>query len=417
MASPIRGLVANDSQTRLWTVVENSLYAVGRDGSRSVVGTLRTRRGYVDMRVGSRQLVIVDGPNLYTLNLSTGTFARVTAPGWLGSVRLGYAGGYFLFADPGTGKFYTSAVEDAASLDALDFATASSSPDNIVAPLDDHGEAWLFGEVSTEPWTRGVNPDFPFDQQQSGIMQTGLLGAFTARQLDNTFYWLGRDKNGGGQVYRAEGFIARRISNDAVDQQIQKRIDAGADMSKAIAYTYQDGGHSFYCLNVPGLDTTLCYDVRSGKWHDRAEFVNGSYAPHRAKWHAYCYGKHILGADDGKLYAFNPTRNNNAGDILVRDRISPHYAQESDKPITFGPFNLICTIGKGPGSPEVAMRTSDDGGESWNDWRTESVGKIGETRGSVQFTQNGSAKDRVWHVRFTDDVPFGLIGANVTGRT
>jgi hypothetical protein len=418
MTDPIRGFVANDSQTRLFIVASNRLIEVMRDGSRTERGTLRTRRGYVDMRFGARQLVIVDGPNGYILTLATNVFARITAPGWRGSDRVGYAAGRFLFADPNTGIFYIAAIEDASSIDILDFVTASASPDNIVAPLDSHGEAWLFGEVTVEPWSTSAaaTPDFPFGQQTSGIMQTGLLGAFTARFLDNTYYWLGRDTSGGGQVYRAEGYSSKRISNDAIDQLIQRQIELGADMKKAIAYAYQDRGHSFYCLNVPGLDTTLCYDVRTGEWHDRAEFKNGDLSPHRAKWHAYCFGKHIVGGDDGKLYAFNQKRNNNAGDILVRERISPHYAQGNDRPVSYGTFGLVCTAGKGPGEPVVMMRTSDDGGESWNDWRDAPLGETGKTHQRVEFTQNGSAIDRVWHVRVTDDVPFAIISAAVKGK-
>lgn len=414
MSDAIRGLVANASQTRLFAVADNAVYSVARDGTRTVIGGLRTRRGYVDMKIGVRQLVITDGPNGYIYQLNTGEFSRITSPGWRGSNRVGYAGSYFLFADPGTGVLYISEIEDGSALDALNFVTASSSPDNIVAPLDDHGEAWLFGEVTVEPWSRNSGAgDFPFSQNTGAIMQTGLVGAFTAQPLDNTYYWLGRDTNGGGQVFRAQGFQPQRISTDAIDQVLQARIKAGVDMSKAIAYTYQDDGHSFYCLNVPGLDTTLAFDVRTSKWCDRAEFVNGQLAPHRATHHAYCYGKHILGAVDGKLYAFNSARNNNAGDILVRERISPHYAQVTGKNISYGPFELIGTVGRGHDNPQVMIRTSDDGGDSWNEWRDAPLGEVGQRNIKTEWTQNGTATDRVWHVRVTDDVEFSIVKAIV----
>lgn len=419
----IRGLCANDNGTQLYTVCGDRLYYVDRAGVRTELGRLRTRRGYVDMRVGVAQLVVVDGRNLYTYTLTGGTFTRVDNPGWRGSDRVGYAGGYFLFSDGVV--FYISAIEDAGSLDPLDYTTAPASPDGIVAALDSHGDALLFGQVTTEPWNNTGNADFPWEQNRGGIMDTGCLGAFTIQPLDNSLFWLGGDGNGAGLVYRTNGYQAQRVSDVGVEQAIQRAIAAGQDMTKAIAYTYTHNGHPFYCLNVPGLDTTFCFDVSSGNWHERAEFDKGSYAPHRGKFHAYCYGKHIIGADDGNLYSYNADRTNNAGDILVRDRISPHYAEPTMQRISFGPFELNCSIGYGKaGTGEearVMMRTSDDGGRHWDDWRTETLGAVGESdlaRGQrALFTQNGSSYDRVWHVRVVDDVKFSIVGARCEGRT
>lgn len=385
---------------------------------RSNLGTLATRSGYVDMRIGVSQLVIVDGANGYTLDLETDTFARITSPGWLGSTRVGYVDGYFLFADPATGVWYISAIEDASSLDPLDFATASSAPDDLVAVVNDHGQAWLFGATTTEVWDNTGAADFPFEKNRGATMQTGCLGAFTIQPLDNTLFWLGRDTSGAGMVFRAQGYQPQRVSNTAVEQAIQAAIERGENMAQAVAHTYQQHGRSFYVLNVPGLNTTWAYDVTSGQWHERAEFVNGDYAQHRGKFHAYAYGRHIIGGDDGALYVYDTEANTNAGDTLVRDRISPHYATPQLSRIKFGAFELDCTVGRGKeagAEAHVMLRTSDDGGESWGSWRTQTMGGIGQTRARARFLRNGSAHDRVWHVRCTDDVPFSIVGAAVAG--
>lgn len=415
-----RGLAANDSQDTLFSVHGNKLYQVDKNGERTVRGTLQSRNGYVDIRIGTSQLVMVDGANLYVLNLTTNVFTRVTASGWLGSVRLGYVKGSYLFADPGTGLFYISAIEDATTLDALDFATASTSPDKIIAPIDNHGEAWLFGEVTTEVWPYTGAGIFPLERNDGANMETGLLGAFTAQKVGDTLLWLGRDKSGAGIVYKATGFVPVPVSNAGVEQSIQGAIDAGEDMTKAVAFAYQQDGRQFYCLNVPGLDTTWCFDLKSGQWHERAEFVNGEYLPHRAAFHAYCYGKHIVGTlTDDRLYAFNTKRNNNAGAPLVRDRISPHYALPTLQRVTYGPFELDCDVGNGlPDGSEarVMMRSSDDGGKNWGPWRNGTLGAIGGTRVRARWYRNGSSTDRVWQVRCVDDVPFSIIQAAVQGR-
>lgn len=418
MANAVRGLLANSARNTLYAVVGSKLMKVARDGSATLLGTLNSRNGFVDMKIGANQLVIVDGANGYVLTLSSGSFGRITSPGWKGSRRVAYCDGFFAFADPNTGVFYWSQIEDASNLDLLDFATASSSPDNLVAVFDDHGDLWLPGEGSFEVWGVTAGSLSVFERNKGATMQTGLMGAFTIAAIDNTVFWLGVDENGGGQVFRAAGYVPQKISTEAVEQCIQRAIEAGADMTKAIAYAYQQNGHAFYVLNVPGLDTTWAFDIATGDWSERAELVNGNYRPHRAKHHAYCYGVHIVGGDDGKLYRLDPKVNNNAGDVLVRDRISPHFATPQLNPVTYGPFQLDCEVGKSkPGEEaEVSMRMSDDGGESWESWRHESLGALGASKTEVIWNMNGSAVDRVWQVRCTADVSFSIVGAKVAGR-
>lgn len=418
--SAIRGLVANADGTALFCVQDSYLLSVDRKGVRTLRGTLNSRNGWVDMKIGTNQLVITDGPNGYVYDLLSMAFTRISNSGWLGSVRVAYAGGVYAFSQPNTQTWYISAIEDATSEDPLDFAQAPSSPDNIVCPIADHGELWLFGSASIEPWANTGAADFPFEQTRGGIMKTGTVAPFSICALDNTQYWLGRDENGGGTVWRAQGYQPQRVSNECVEQQIQRVIEGGVDVTKAIAYAYQQNGHSFYVLRVPGLDTSWTFEVSSQQWHERAEFdaATGGYEPHRATHHAYCYGKHIVGADDGRLYAYNQARNNNAGDILVRDRISPHYAQPSLDTIKFGAFELDCRVGAGKpdGSGcDVLMRYSDNGGETWGDWRTMSLGAVGEYKQRARWLKNGSATDRVWQVRCTDDSPFQVVGAKVQG--
>jgi hypothetical protein len=418
--SAIRGLTSNADGTALFCVEGRYLLSVDRKGVKTLRGTLSSRTGWVDMKIGTNQLVIVDGANLYVYDLLSTVFQRVTNSGWLGSRRVAYVGGVYVFSQPNTQTWYFSAIEDATSEDPLDFAQAPSSPDNIVCPVEDHGQVWLFGSASVEPWDFTGAADLPFEQIKGGIMKTGTVAPFSVCALDNTQYWLGRDENGGGIVWRAQGYQPQRISDQGIEQKIQAVIETGIDVTQAIAYAYQQNGRSFYVLTVPGLDTTLCFDISSGKWHDRAELdlSTGGYKPSRATHHAYCYGKHFLGDRDGKLYVLNPNTNNNAGDILVRDRISPHYAMPSLDNIKFGPFELDCKVGGGKPDGtgcEVLMRYSDDGAETWSEWRSVSLGAIGETKQRALFLKNGSAKDRVWHVRVTDDSPFQLVGVKVLG--
>lgn len=414
-----RGMIANSAGNALFIVLDSTLYKVGPSGLRTSIGTLLTRRGPVGMKIGLTQLVITDGAYGYVYDLLTGVFAQITSEAWLGSATVEYLDGYFSFIDPNSHTWYISAIEDALTLDALDFATANASPDKLVGQVTTGRVLVLFGEVSAEVWQDSGGADFPFERNSGAFLEVGLLGAFTAKEIDNTVFWLGRDDRGAGMVYRLEGFRPNRVSTMAVEQAIQKAINDGEDMADAVAYTYQQHGHSFYCLQVPGLTTTWCYDVASGMWHERAELVDGDYAQHRGRFHAYCYGKHLISGDDGLIYEYDVDANTNAGDVLVRDRVSPHFATPSLDRLTFPRFELDCTVGHGKpdgSQADVMLRYSNDGGFSWSSWRTATLGAIGEKTARARFLRCGSARDRVWQVRCTDDVQFAIINAVIEAQ-
>ena len=399
---------------RCFVVAGATLYELDSAGTATSRGTLGSSSGAVDMAHGNTQLVMVDGSNGYALTLSSNTFQTIGG-NFYGSTRVAFIDGYFVFIRPDTGQFYWSAIDDATNLGALDFATAEGSPDDMVSILADHRELWLFGESTTEVWIN-TGSEAVFERNAGAFMEHGCAAAFSAQKMDNTVFWVGKDENGSGVVYRAQGYSPVKISTKAIDEQLQR----STDISGARAYTYQQDGHSFYVLNVPGLDTTLVYDVASGAWHERAELVDGEYEPHRGNFHVYAFSKHLIGAEDGKVYWYDTTKKTNNGDTRVLDRISPHAAAPDLRDIRFNLLELDCTVGKGKGDGSeafVMLRYSNDGGESWTGWRTASLGAIGQRNTRARFLRCGMSRDRVWHIRVTDDVEFAIVGANVEVRS
>lgn len=411
-----RGLIANTAGNQLFSVVQNKLYSIAPTGTRTAIGTLITHNGYVGMKIGLNQLVVVDGSFGYVYDLNAKTFKQITDEYFLGSNTVEQLDGYFSFIDPNSQTFYLSANEDATTGDPLDFASANAYPDKLVGQIATNKVLVYLGETSGEPWEDSGGADFPLQKIPGTILEVGLLGAFTVKELDNSIYWLGRDERGAGIVYNMQGFRPVRVSTMAVEEKIQGAIDAGNDMTQAIAYTYQQGGHSFYVLQVPGLDTSWCYDAASQQWHERAELVLGQYKQHRGQFHAYCFGKHLIMGVDDIIYAYDTTANTNAGDPLVRDRVSPHYATPGLDRIVFNRFELDCVVGfgvAGQAQAKVELRYSNDGGFSWSSWRQATLGAVGQKSARARFMRCGSGRDRVWEVRCTDDTPFAIVNAVV----
>jgi hypothetical protein len=405
LGAEIRG--AHEVNGQLFVVAGSGLYEISSAGVATNRGALSSSTGPVDMDHGLFQLVVVDGDNGYVLTLASNSFGRITSSGWRGSKRVGFLNGYFLFIALDTQQFYWSAIDDATSLNALDFASAESAPDNLTAVVVDHSDVMLFGAQTTEGW-RNTGSDAIFERNEGALMEVGCIAAFSAQKLDSTFFWLGADKNGAGTVWMANGYRPQRVSTLAVEQALQ----ASTNLILAQAYCYQQDGHSFYCLNAPGLETTWCFDVKTGQWHERAELVNGAYTQIRGSCHAYCFGKHLIGADDGNVYYLDSSANTLYGDTLVRDRVSPHNASPSLTWLQFAKFLLDCIVGKGKSdgtAPSVQLRYSNDGGNTWSQWRTASLGAVGEYAIRVVFHRLGRARDRVWQLRCTDDCPFSIV--------
>jgi hypothetical protein len=409
LGGEVRGALVIGST--LFVVAGSTLYEVSATGIGTVRGTLQTAAGPIDMAYGATQLVIVDGPNGYVLTLATNAFGRITDPDFYGSARVGYVDGFFIFIRPNSQQFYISAIDDASTLDALDFASSESSPDDITAVLVTQREVWLFGEVTTEVWFNAGGADFPFARVQGVTIEVGCIAPHSAQKADNSVFWLGQDNNGAGMVWRADGYKPMRISTHAVEE----ALSASTDLSSAAAYCYQQNGQTFYCLNVPGVEATWVYDASVGQWHERCEISGGVLSQHRALVHAYAHRKTLAGDAAGYLYSLDTDTYTNDGDVIYRERTSPHTSSPSRKRVFFKSMRLNVEAGITPQGvqPVIELQYSDDGGATWGNWIARSVGDVGQYKFQVWWFRLGQAFDRVWRVRCTDNCRTSLIGEAV----
>lgn len=397
---------------RAFVVAGNTLYELSSLGVATSRGTLLTKTGRVSFAAGVSQVVIVDGPCGYILTQSTNAFSRITSPNFPGSRYVTFLHGYFVFVHPSTQQYFISSIDDATKFNALEFASAESSPDSLQVVISDHDELKLFGDFTVETAHDTGGADFPFTRNGGALMEVGCIAPDTVTKLDNSIYWVGQNESGGGLVFKAAGYQPQIVSDDAISQFLQ----GSTNLAAATAYGYQQGGKTFYCINAPGLLTTLVYEAKSAKWHERAEIdlVTGQYKQHRATGYLYAFGKCLVGSADGRIYTLDPLATSNAGDVLVRDRISPHNAGASLERIQFPRFQLDCSVGKSQAGQDaqVQLRYSNDGGLNWSSWQARSLGKTGAFNQRVVWHRLGQARDRVWQVRCTDDVTFNIIGAS-----
>jgi hypothetical protein len=410
LGSEIRGAIEVGS--RAFVVAGSTLYELLSDYTSAEMGTLATATGPVRMAYGLSQLGIVDGTNMYCLTLATDVFAQVTDEDFEGSKTIDFLDNYFTLIQLDSQIAQITAIDDLTSIDALDFASAESAPDNLVAQAV-LNERWLqFGELTTETHRNfaQAGADYPFERSQGSTIEVGCAAVYSVQKVDSSVFWIGRDGNGSGMVYRFVGGQAQRISTTAVEQALQ----ASTAIADATSYAYQQDGKTFYAINAPGLASTWVYEVASSSWHERCDLDEiGQFKQHRARVHLHAFGLHLVGDEDGYIYQLDRNTYTNSGQPLVRERISPHEAVAGRVRQFFSAFFLDATTGEAPQgvSPEVELSWSDDSGATWSNPVMRSLGAVGQRIARVLWTRLGSARDRVWKVRFSGNAPFNIVDA------
>jgi hypothetical protein len=376
--------------------------------------------GPVSMSDNGTQLFIAcNGPS-YIYNSSTLAFAQITDSDFPGAVTVGYLDGYFVFNEPNSQRIWVTSLFDGASIDPLDFASAEGSPDGLVSLIIDHREAWLFGTNSVEVWYDAGLADFPLTRIQGAFNEIGCAAAYSVSKLDNGLFWLGSDARGKGIVYRANGYTGQRVSTHAVEWHIQQY----ADISDALAYTYQQDGHAFYVLVFPSANTTWVYDVATGAWHERAGLDNGVFTRHRGNCQMAFSGQIAIGDfENGNVYAFDLEvfADNSAPQKWLRSWRALPTGENNLKRSVQHSLQLDCESGNGlndgQGSdPQVMLRWSDDGGHTWSNEHWKSTGAIGVYGKRVFWRRLGMTtkiRDRVYEVSGTDPVKIAIVGAEL----
>lgn len=400
----VRG--SKNVQGRWFVVSGNTLYELTLPATFTVRGTLVTNSGYVGMDDNTFQIAIVDGDNLYIFNLTTNLLTQVTVSGWRGSNDVYELDGYFIFVDPGTDQFYLSKIDNGTLLDSLDFSSADSSPDNILTHRVNHRQAVFFGSDSTEIWIDSGNASFPFTRYNSYTIDVGVVGQKAVINAADTLFWIGDTFRGTGIVYMMAGNQPTRVSTQAIEQALK----TSTDLSQATMWCYQIEGHEFIGINAPGMATTLVYDAAIQQWHERGEWVNGDWAPLNSRLNTFYKDNQYACNDNGDIVRLDANVNTLAGRVLVRERTWPHIVQESMEPISFYGLELSMKTGFGG---NVTLQISNDTGENFGPMLLRSLGVTGRWMRPVRWLGLGSAINRVFRIRCSDNVPFAIYSAAV----
>ena len=388
-AGPVRGIY---QQAGVFDGDKFTVSGTGVYREASLIGAV-AGSGVARFAASASQLVIVTGGVAYVYDGSTFTTISDTDLPEVSDVAT--LAGRFIYTQLDSDRFYWSAVNDATTIDGLDFATAEGSPDATVCMAVLADELFFYGSASTEIWFPTGDLDAPYQRTQGRRYTRGCAAQSSVVQMDNTLIFVGDDR----VVYRSES-APRRISEHGIEESLRRCTDLGS----ATAFLASFDGHPFYVLNIPG-EGSYTYDVSTGTW---AEWSSYGRTTFRAQCAVIDGGVAYLGdADNGQVWV-----------------LSSEAYQDGDDPITgyvsaVAPVNsgvlfhynmgLNCTRGVGNAdqpAPVVEMRYSDDGGRLWTNWISASLGGVGRYEVKAIWKRLGKVKapGRVFEFRITDPV-------------
>ncbi|MNK33394.1 hypothetical protein D3C87_518750 [compost metagenome] len=409
--APIRGM--KPFKGDLWVVSGEKVFRVTPQWVATLVGALATSSGPVSMAINETQIALVDGVLGYYYDLPSSTFGTITDAEFpTGARQISYLKNRFLVEAPQSQSMSWSKIGDVRDWNGLDFASTDASPDNIVAHLPDQQELYVFGETTTQMLVADAGG---FSPSQNTAMQQGCVAAFSPVNIDNSVMWLGRGDEGEGVVWQSRGGAAPlRVSTHGVETAISRY----ARVDDAIGFAYQQRGHLFYQLTFPAAMATWVYDVASQQWHERGYMVpsTGEFTRHRANCHALFGGKHVVGDwERGHLYFLDPENYTDDGDTLKRLRASQTVVDKlNDLPMGALVVYIEAGVGTSTGQgqkPAMIMRKSKDGGHTWSNRRTASMGRIGQYDHGARFNRPGNGRQVVYEISVTDPVKAVVLGA------
>jgi hypothetical protein len=467
-------ITESNSAFRALYTYGNSMYGVvGRDVYRftpplvkSNIGTVGSPQGFISISANNNgQVIFVDEKGGYIYDVNTSTFTtldrNVSSQSGFPRTPLNVVSldGYFIVpggsdTDSNGRTYQISAINDGTKWDPLDEAQIQAYSGELVGVGIVNRRLYFFKTDSTEVWFNAGLADFPFRRDNNLLFNFGCISASSIISDFGYLFWLARDRNGVGSVMMTTGQAPQKVSNESVDN----LIASFSNPSDVTSYLYKDNGHIFLVMSWTTDDTTLVYDITMNNWHQMQmhKTLEDSSVPysgmvrHLSNCHAYFNDIHYIGSYKGPtIYEFSRDYATNDGEPIRRVRICPHFFDPSYKMLQIKSIQLDMQMGIGLSGttrnaefwgdssgnslvtndgdslifnefdaigidPNIYLRISRDGGNTFGNYHPSSVGKIGNRRARAIFRNLGLMRDLVAEISFYDPVlPVVILGAAI----
>lgn len=388
-AGPVRGLFKGDG------VLDGALYGVsGSNIYRETVslGAI-DGSGFVSMAGYEDYLFACAGGSIKAYNGVTLT--TLSFPDSANVTKIVVGASRLVALREDTENFYWSDPLST-TIGGLNFATAENQPDRLrdVLFIDDY--LVLFGAETTEFWPNTTDADLPFQPLEGRVMERGVKNTGAACKYGTTFAWV---TNQNQVCLNDENTV---LSNPGLEEEI-------AASANAYLFPFYMGGTEFLALRIDS--GTWVFNARSGAFSNFQTYGGETWTPS-------CFAGGVFGSSvDGKTYAFGEYLDE--GGVLER-RFRAGFPLNGGGVIVNN-IALRCNVGGTAyltgdyADPTIELRLSRDGGNTWGEWRSASLGTQGKYRKRVAWHGLGMASQPglLAEFRITAPVDFRVSGVFV----
>lgn len=395
----------------IYVIYDTAVMRIRPDNVLDNLGAI-TGNNRVSLATNGSKLVIVADLDSFVLDIDTDTLTQITDIDFLPSNRVTFKDGYFIFSARDGTKFFTSALNDPLSYNALDFGSAELSPDDIVGVHVNRNELFVLGGETIEVFQNIGGAGFPFQRIPGANIQKGVYAVNSVIEFDNTFCFIGGGFNEQASIWKvATSSSVSKISTNAIDYRLQKATSA--ELSSAFAMTYQINGQFILIFKI-GNDV-LCYNKTASNltgrniWFELDWMLSGIVRR----------GIETVGFNAvDKIGVMERSALKYFDEPINREVISkPFYGD--GLPTFEGEFELLAETGlvTDNSQPVIRYSYSDDGGKTFSSEVQRGIAfKGGYERRVVWRRQGRFPITRMIKLEISDDVECNLMSYTVTSE-
>lgn len=319
--------------------------------------------------------------------------------------------GYELYGEA-SGKFFFSSINQAQTVDPLDFATAEQYADKLTRIKADGSDVLFFSHTSIEPWRVTSDIDLPFQLIGGSVSKKGLVAPDAVVSCDNTLMFPGEDNI----FYRMSGYNPTRISTHGIERFLEG--DADRETIQSLPYSFE--GHSFAVWTSTGY--SVSYDAANQFWHERQSYGLQNW---RACNAVRAFGKTIVGdSQSGHLFYLDRNTYDEGGNTMIWGMDTPfiHGVAGMGGIVDALHIDVVTGVGKLLATaqgfrPLLMLSWSIDGGQTFIGNRQLELGLRGEVK-RIRTRRLGKFGDKgiMFRLRVSDPVIRGIVAISANIR-
>jgi hypothetical protein len=359
--------------------------------------TFATDGVYLFIATGGPITYMTDSVNLTVLS---GTNAPTSVS------HVDFIDGYIVANSLNTNRWHWCDPNSSLSWNALNFASAAGSSDNIVAIKILNREIYIFGTRTIEIWEN--DGQTPFSRIPGGFIQSGCSAPHTIAIDEESIYWL--DDRRHFVRYTGKGVESLATPYDRVIQSFPTVADA-------FVQKIEIDSRPFLVFQFPTANRTIVYNITQEDWCEW-----GKWEPERSEYDrwvggAYCYaepwGMHLIGRRDQMVVSrLSQSYTDDDGAYIRLARTTGHINYGTTKNKASNELRIIARRGEGLSTrtPKLMLRYREDG-KNWSQPRELSLGDKGAYELVLRDTRRGIYRTRQYEFTATDSVPLVFISA------